>query len=171
MPKKTAKKATRTKPTKITVVKCAPGGTTARVLVTDTFTDVFELFEKLRRDPGRDSEASHEAAKKALAAICPELFGAGIYKVHASYNGEGDSGNIDHVFASDVNGNYMPWPKSVENWREKIEQLFWEFIPSGFEINDGSMGELTLTLNTNKLEREHNERLIEYDSHKKTFDL
>lgn len=171
MAKKATTKAKKPKAKKITVSKVTTAGKVTPVLTTNLIDDVFSYLSKLTADYKTSREDREAAAKEALIVITPDLFAAGIFKVHASYSGEGDSGDIDGVYATDVNGNYFPWPDSLSELRDRVRKILWAFIPGGFEINDGSMGEITLELSTRKFLHEHKERIIDYEESTRNFDF
>lgn len=169
-----AKKATKSKtakPKKITVSKVTAPGKVTPVMTIKTLDDVFSYLSALTSDYKTSQEDREKAAKEALIAIMPELFAAGMFKIHASYNGEGDSGDIDEVYATDVNDNYFPWPDSLSELRDKVREILWVFIPGGFEINDGSMGEITIELSARKVSHEHKDRVIDYEERTRNFDF
>ena len=109
------------------------------------------------------------AAKEVLRKVCPELFLLGVAQVVAHYDGEGDSGDIQGIYANDINGVHMPWPKNSDKLRDAVLEAVWEFIPGGFEINDGSFGDITIKIETNEIVRQHNERTVEIDESERTF--
>lgn len=171
MAKKTKTKTA--KPKKITVSRATGSGTVTPVLTTNlnAIDDAFKYLSTISSDFSATAETREKAARDALAAITPELFGAGIFKVQASYNGEGDSGDLDPVYAVNVDGNYMEWPKSVAELRDKVSEILWHFVPAGFEQCDGSQGEITVELSTRKLIRNHQERVVKYDESARSFEF
>jgi hypothetical protein len=124
-----------------------------------------EIIAKLKTS----EKDSKKIANEILNRVCPELFLLGVAGVAASYNGEGDSGDINCVHALDIRDNYMQWPKNTEKFVEAITRAIWQFIPGGFEINDGSYGEITIKIPTNQVLCEHNMRVVEIESSSETF--
>jgi hypothetical protein len=136
-------------------------------MLANTELSIEEIVKRL----ATDKIDKRKVANELLHAVCPELFLCGVHHVVADYNGEGDSGDISGLYATDASGAYMAWPKGAEKFVDAVRRAIWEFIPEGFEINDGSYGEITIKIATNELVREHNERIVEIDSseHKFTF--
>jgi hypothetical protein len=54
---------------------------------------------------------------------------------------------------------------------EQLETCIYEFLPSGFEINDGSQGTLTIDTQTAKVTIQHQENVTETRDSSREFDL
>jgi hypothetical protein len=137
----------------------------ADMLVASPNNTIEEIIARLNKEEKDRLSVAHEILRK----VCPELFLLGVAQVVAHYDGAGDSGDIDTIYANNINGLYMAWPPKSGELRAAIEKAIWEFIPGGFEINDGSFGDITIKIQTNEIVREHNERVIEINASEKTF--
>jgi hypothetical protein len=89
-----------------------------------------------------------ENAKEELSRLQNVMRDAGIAKLVTQYNGSGDSGYIEQVFINDVhegeelNPDSGMWPK-IENAAFAV--LTYNY--PGWEINEGSKGEIDFALN------------------------
>lgn len=137
----------------------------AEMLGTNPDSTIEEIVARLKKE----EKDKLRAAQEVLRKVCPELFMRGVAQVVAHYDGEGDSGNIDTIYANNIDGHYMQWPPDTKELRDALEEAIWEFIPGGFEINDGSFGDITIKIQTNEILREHNERVVEINAYSKTF--
>ena len=123
--------------------------------------------------------------------FCRLLASHTVAEVTASYDGSGDSGNMDVSFRIALPPTQTPGPVSsnapvTDCWRswnqffetltvkkdpliteEKIAEFneaFYEMMPGGWEIDDGSYGEITVDMRDFKVRIEHNERITEVNS-------
>ena len=123
--------------------------------------------------------------------FCRLLSGHAVTEVVASYDGSGDSGNLDIMFRIAPPPRQAVGPRQIDAqitnvWRnsreffgtpqvetdplitkEKIEEFedaLYEMLPGGWEINDGSYGEITVDMNDFKVRIEHNERITDVHS-------
>lgn len=123
--------------------------------------------------------------------FCKLLSGHAVAEVTASYDGSGDSGCLDVMFRMAPEPRQVPGPRpdniTVNSvWKnlfdfskqllaskdplitqEKIsefEDALYELLPGGWEIDDGSYGEITVDMNDFKIRVEHNERITEVNS-------
>ena len=124
-----------------------------------------EIWEKEKRDKRRKTLAE-------LKEISITLFAKGIIKFSCEYNGEGDSGDIEYNF---YEKNEAFGPKNAADIPEEVlTQLIdmaWEFVPSGFENNDGGFGLLTINFQTSTIELIHNDRIVEIETKEQNFDF
>ena len=135
--------------------------------------------------------------KKELKEVCATLFNAGITLVEVHYDGYGDSGEIEYVllFKGDKQlkdeevaslglptstiQEYNYNAKNDENryvTKEctlvtKIEDCAYDFLPGGWEINEGSFGDLKINTETAKATLEHNYRIQETEYSEEEYDL
>jgi hypothetical protein len=135
--------------------------------------------------------------REALKEVCVTLFNAGITTIEVNYDGYGDSGQIEDVtlFKGDKQlkeeevaslglptstmQEYNYNAKNDENrylTKEctlvtKIEDCAYDFLPGGFEINEGSFGDLKINTETAKATLEHNYRIQETEYSETEFDL
>lgn len=98
----------------------------------------------------------------------PALQSLGIEKVVAGYSGYGDSGDLHDLKC------VGPEDKPVEiddTLRATLVSFLYEFLPDGYEINDGGQGDITLNLQTMRIELEHQENIMETKGSYEEFDL
>ena len=115
-----------------------------------------ELNEILRHYMTGVEDQVQQAKNTLRTEIIPALRASGVANVEADYSGYGDSGAIDGVQYRDKSGVLVE--------REKIpatltEQLY-EFLPAGFEINDGGQGTLTLDVQDGRITLQHQENEV-----------
>ena len=123
--------------------------------------------------------------------FCRLLASHTVTEVTASYDGSGDSGNMDVTFRIAPPPKQTPGPVPsdapvIDSWsssheffktptvkkdplitKEKIaefEDALYEMLPGGWEIDDGSYGEITVDMRDFKVRIEHNERITEVNS-------
>ena len=117
----------------------------------------------------REGQENREAdAKATFRELAPKLFLNCVAKVHVEYNGEGDSGDIEHVAYIDINDNDVPHALSEED-EERLKNAIWPFVPSGFENNEGGFGNIYIDVKNNSVLCEHSERIIETNDSSKEF--
>lgn len=110
----------------------------------------------------------------------------GIVKIEVSYEGYGDSGDIENIDFYDASGKALddftvPNPyfgrDELENeqvdFTELLQELVWTWLEhahGGWEINEGSTGHYTLTLDENVLTvaNTHDSRYTSYDRSEST---
>lgn len=98
----------------------------------------------------------------------PKLHALGIEKVVGVYSGYGDSGDLHDLKC------VGPEDKPVEiddTLRATLVSFLYEFLPDGYEINDGGQGDITLNLQTMRIELEHQENIMETKGSYEEFDL
>ncbi|ATE66789.1 DUF6878 family protein [Rhizorhabdus dicambivorans] len=118
---------------------------------------------------------------KEMAALKTSLFDTlashGIVSLTVTFDGCGDSGQIEDIAAFDEHGQValkglaLPGPDSQpegipdaaapERIEDAIESLAYDLLASehcGWENNDGAYGEFTFDVATRKITLEHNER-------------
>jgi hypothetical protein len=108
-----------------------------------------------------------ENAQQLLAVTCDRLTELGITRVLITYDGYGDSGNIESVVA-------YAGEEDVELASEidaALQEAAYDLLPGGWEINDGSFGELVLDVSERRLVREHNWRITESEYEEEEFSL
>jgi hypothetical protein len=129
-----------------------------------------------------DIRASYQNHQKALAeanainkgAVFDALAAAGIATVNVTFDGEGDSGQIDNITADDSpNIPEVPIELQKANWgtgrldsiqgtlRDGIETLCYDFLEEeqgGWENNDGAFGEFIFNVAERKISLQFNAR-------------
>jgi len=135
--------------------------------------------------------------RESLKEVCTTLFNSGITLVEVHYDGYGDSGQIEYVLLfkgdkklEDEEVASLGLPTSTVqtyNYKstgdkdryitkectlvEKIEDCAYDFLPGGWEINEGSFGDLKINTETAKATLEHNHRIEETEYSEEEFDL
>lgn len=97
-------------------------------------------------------------SKVKLAELCKTLVALKITTVSIEYDGYGDSGEINLLSANDEDGNVVEISKETE---DQLIDLLDVHLPEGWEINEGSQGEITVNIPQNKVTIEHQERVVE----------
>src|SRR5438105_1427640 len=107
-----------------------------------------------------------ERAQQTIRDACPALECLGIKTVTFVYDGEGDSGAVQEV-------NFDPVPTAglPEGLEEVLTGAACEFLPGGWEINEGSFGELRVDVAARTLQRDHNWREAVSHDESETIDL
>jgi hypothetical protein len=109
-------------------------------------------------------ESQRRAAEQRVetrAELFVELRALGITNIEVQYEGYGDSGNVEDVVVT---------PDTVtltEELRRRVEDFGWDFayaLSPGFENNEGGYGELTWSLEADKIDVSHSSRYIETDT-------
>lgn len=98
----------------------------------------------------------------------PKLQALGIEKVVGGYSGYGDSGDLHDL---DCFGPEKQPVEIDESLREVLRRFLYEYLPDGYEINDGGQGNVTINLQTMRVELEHEENYTETRSSYEEFDL
>ena len=136
-------------------------------------------------------------SKEALKDTCAILFEAGITRVEIRYDGYGDSGGIEQVSffkdkkllkSTEVDSLGLPstttqqstYDKEKEEYQykdvectiaAKIEECAYEFLPCGWEINEGSFGDLIINTEKAKATLKHNTRVESTEYSEMRYDL
>ena len=142
-------------------------------------------WEEQRR---RRDELATEALEMNRAALFAALSVAGITEIIVEFDGEGDSGQIDHVQASHANDTIKlpderieiasaPWGGNElthidETLGGAIETVCYALLSSncgGWEINEGSYGMFVLDVAERTIELTHNGRYVSVETSEHTF--
>lgn len=103
-------------------------------------------------------QARLDGAKiKLRAEILPTLLKLRVANVEVAYSGCGDSGAIDGTQFRDAAGQRVDRASLPPDVIEELENCVYEFLPAGFEINDGSQGTLLIDVQTAKVTLQHQE--------------
>ena len=111
------------------------------------------------------------AKTKLRAEILPTLLKLRVANVEVAYSGCGDSGAIDGTQFRDTTGQRVDRASLPPDVIEELENCIYEFLPAGFEINDGSQGTLTLDVLTGKVTIQHQENYSATMDSTREFDL
>jgi|688.fasta_scaffold47580_4 hypothetical protein len=113
-----------------------------------------------------------ETAKAKLRAeIFPRLKQWGVAKVKAEYSGYGDSGAINHIAYLDSQNQPVNMDMVRAACDPEIERVLYEFLPSGFEINDGGQGDVTIDVQAGTVKLDHQENYTETRDSSQEFTL
>ena len=136
-------------------------------------------------------------AKKSLIDICAILFNAGITRVEVYYDGWGDNGGVENLsffkgkkllkskevdsleLPTSTSKKYVPDPASGDYQYKDVDctiengigDLALGFFPCGFEINDGSFGDLVINTEKAKATLKHNTRITSTEYSEMRYDL
>lgn len=117
-------------------------------------------------------QARLETAKASLKAdIIPRLKKWGVAKVKAEYSGYGDSGCINHIAYLNAHDQPVNMDLVRSASDPEIERVLYEFLPSGFEINEGGQGDVTVDVQTGTVNLEHQENVTETRDSSEEFTL
>jgi hypothetical protein len=104
-----------------------------------------------------DNGKINKDLKNNIRKVCKEKK---IANLTAEYDGEGDSGSINSICATNQCGEDITNILSDEE-RADIEEFFYDVLPGGWEINEGSFGTATWEVAKNNVKIESNERIVE----------
>lgn len=134
---------------------------------------------------------------KDTKVFCEIFRSLGFKRVEAHYNGYGDSGNLEDISLIDNSGKIISEVDITSiidgklnnkknsslnlfsnNIKEVIsehgdlesylEDFLWKLLPAGFEINEGSHGDIDINLKTCEIDLDHSEN-PEYDGDDSEF--
>ena len=103
--------------------------------------------------------------------IIPRLAQHRVANIEAAYSGYGDSGAIDGLQFRDAAGQRVDRASLPKDVIEQLENCVYEFLPAGFEINDGSQGTLTLDVTTGRVSIQHQANYTETHDSTREFTL
>lgn len=150
-------------------------------------------WEKRMAERDRKAEERKKEHKTMLRTICMMLSRHKIKKVVISYDGQGDNGCVDDVkFFDDKlplnndainNLELTRYTRKGYNWKlqqeeevecsaiSKLEDIAHEYLPSGWEINEGSYGEFVIHVEDGEMEHEHNIRVESIETESETYEI
>ena len=129
-------------------------------------------FQQILAHYHQSVAAQLQTAKDTLrTVILPALLQSGVANVEAAYSGYGDSGAIDGVQYRDKAGVRVDREMIPPLLKEQLENVLYEFLPAGFENNEGSQGTLTLDVRTAKVTLQHQENTSETRDSTREFTL
>ena len=144
-----------------------------------------------------EAEEKKRKNRESLKEVCATLFNAGITSVIVHYDGYGDSGSIEYLTLfkgdkqlkdEDVASLGLP-TSTVQEYNynsksdddkyitkectlvDKVQDCAYDFLPGGWEINEGSFGDLKINTETAIGVREHNYRIQETEYSEEEFNL
>ena len=138
---------------------------TASTDPTDEFRQIIDHFVQIE-------QARMEDAKKRLRTeIIPSLAKHRVANIEAAYSGYGDSGAIDGIQYRDEAGVRVDRGSLPTTVVEQLENVLYEFLPSGFENNDGGQGTLAIDTQTAKVTIQHQENYTETRDSSREFTI
>jgi hypothetical protein len=121
---------------------------------------------------GQAEKARLESALAALKTrIFPRLKQWGVAKVHVEYSGYGDSGAINHIAYLDSHDQPVNMDMVRAASDPDIQNVLYEFLPAGFEINDGGQGDVYLDGQAGTVKLEHQENYTETRDRTKQWEV
>jgi len=115
-------------------------------------------FQQIFLQMQQAEQAKLEHAKHRLRSeILPALRPLQVANIEAAYSGSGDSGAIDGVQFRDRKGIRIERSTIPAALKESLEDALYEFLPAGFEINDGGQGTLTVDVQAGTVKLDHQE--------------
>lgn len=155
--------------------------------------DLVPLFDLIRALKGYPPV---EENIQTIKRFCQLLASYGVHKIHGSYDGSGDSGDIDISFqwrnnaeqptgytaptlddrAPDVGGSWDSLSAArgrltgvkdaiiTDKMLTNFEDAMFQLIPGGWEINDGSFGEIDVDVATGDIDVTHNARYTDVNT-------
>ena len=112
-----------------------------------------------------------QAKSKLRVEVLPALRKHRVANIEAAYSGYGDSGAIDGLQFRDAAGQRVDRASVPQDVIEQLENYVYEFLPSGFEIDDGSQGTLTLDVATGRVSIQHQANVTETRDSTREFTL
>ncbi len=115
-------------------------------------------FQQILLQMQQAEQVKQEQSKQKLRTeILPALRPLQVANIEAAYSGSGDSGAIDGVQFRDRKGIRIERSTIPAALKESLEDTLYEFLPAGFEINDGSQGTLTVDVQAGTVKLDHQE--------------
>ena len=112
-----------------------------------------------------------QAKSKLRVEVLPALRKHRVANIEAAYSGYGDSGAIDGLQFRDAAGQRVDRASVPQDVIEQLENCVYEFLPAGFEVDDGSQGTLTLDVATGRVSIQHQANVTETRDSTREFDL
>ena len=129
-------------------------------------------FQQILAHYNQSVAAQLQTVKHTLrTAILPALSASGVTNIEAAYSGYGDTGAIDGLQYRDKAGLRVQRETIPAGLTEELETCLYEFLPAGFEINDGSQGTLTLDISASRITLTHQENDTGSHDSTREFDL
>jgi hypothetical protein len=120
-----------------------------------------EFQQIMARYLQNEQARTEEAKTKLRTQIIPQLTQHRVANIEAAYSGYGDSGAIDGIQFRDLAGERVDRTSLPQDMVEQLETCIYEFLPAGFEINDGGQGTVLIDTQTATLTLNHQENYTE----------
>jgi hypothetical protein len=121
------------------------------------------MAEDWEKEWQRKNEERSKENAGTLQSLFKDLREAGVAIVTVEYDGSGDSGDVQDVTLEDAKGNKMG-----VDFDERCRSATYEALEcrhGGWEINEGSFGNVVFDIRNGKVRFEHNERVMEATLH------
>lgn len=92
--------------------------------------------------------------------ILPALVRYGVARVVVDYSGYGSESSIDSISFLDAAGSPMAYDPDKEPLVARLQSVCSEFLPEGFEHNEGGQGDLFVDVQAGTITVEHEENYI-----------
>jgi hypothetical protein len=112
-------------------------------------------------------ERERQEGRDAVIAACARLQKLGVTRVTIPYDGCGDSGTVDDPIGY-RGDEEIELPQDLS---ESLVSAAYNLLPGGWEINEGSSGELTLDIPQRSLRRNHAWRVLQEDREEELLSL
>ena len=113
-----------------------------------------------------------DAMKHMLKSdILPQFAALKVANIEVAYSGYGDSGAIDGCQYRDSAGTRVDRTLIPQPLIESLESYVYEFLPAGFEINDGGQGTVTIDVAKGAVTIQHQENYTESRESTREFTL
>ena len=129
------------------------------------------VLQLLARYHESEQARLNEAKNRLRTDVLPALAQHRVANIEAAYSGYGDSGAIDGIQYRNETGSRVDRTSLPTPVIEQLENVLYEFLPAGFEINDGSQGTLTLDVETATITLKHQENYTETRDSTREFTL
>ena len=131
----------------------------------------FNIRQVLAQYHQNEQVRLEQVKAKLRTEVLPALLQHGVANIEAAYSGYGDSGAIDGVQYRDADGQRVDRATIPSPVVEELENCIYEFLPAGFEINDGGQGTLLIDTRTAKVTIQHQENYTESRDSTQEFTL
>jgi len=115
-------------------------------------------FDRILRKIRQEETEQRKNARQVLADACQRLTELGVTQLQIAYDGYGDSGNIESVTAF-VGEEEVQLSSEID---AALQDAACNLLPLGWEIGDGSYGELIVEVAARTVTRQHSWRSTEY---------
>lgn len=125
-----------------------------------------ELEPTMSQALARYRTAARERVDVELPHLSQLLTTMGVARVEVTYDGCGDSGQIEELHYLNAKGEPLA-PSIAEADEERLTQFFYDLLEMrhpGWENNDGAFGEFTWDVAADTLHHTHNMRFTDYET-------
>jgi hypothetical protein len=136
--------------------------------MTNPDPSVEQMIAEMQRAEERERRETNDRLRNE---ILPQLAALGIANIEVSYSGYGDDGAIDGCQYRDSAGTRVDRTLIPTSLVESLESCVYEFLPAGFEINDGGQGTLMIDVQLAKVTLQHQENYTDSRDSTREFTL